>query len=108
MCLQKPASPSHNARPSPEVTCASLTIRVTQEAVLNASTPSMLVHTHDRKACNAEFPSLHAPSPLLCRYFTLIAATAMLTVGLSAKPDTDPQKIARREAIRQLREEGKL
>ena len=32
----------------------------------------------------------------------------MLTVGLSAKPDTDPQKMARREAIKQLREEGKL
>ena len=44
----------------------------------------------------------------MCRYFTMIAATAMLVVGLSAKPDTDPQKIARREAIKQLKAEGKL
>ena len=44
----------------------------------------------------------------MCRYFTMIAATTMLVVGLSAKPDTDPQKIARREAIKQLKAEGKL
>ena len=43
-----------------------------------------------------------------CRYFTLVAATAMLTVGLQAKPDTDPQKLARKEAIKQLKTEGKL
>ena len=43
-----------------------------------------------------------------CRYFTLLAATAMLTVGLQAKPDTDPQKLARMEAIKQLKAEGKL
>ncbi len=43
-----------------------------------------------------------------CRYFTMLAATAMLTVGLAAKPDTNLQKVARKEAIKQLREEGKL
>ena len=43
-----------------------------------------------------------------CRYFTMLAAAAMLTVGLQAKPDTDPQKLARKEAIKQLKAEGKL
>ena len=43
-----------------------------------------------------------------CRYFTLLAATAMLTVGLSAKPDTRPENLARKEAIKQLKAEGKL
>ncbi|CAK0785543.1 hypothetical protein CVIRNUC_008753 [Coccomyxa viridis] len=41
-------------------------------------------------------------------YFTMLAAAAMLTVGLQAKPDTDPQKLARKEAIKQLKAEGKL
>jgi len=41
-------------------------------------------------------------------YFTMLTATAMLTIGLSAKPDTDPQKMARKEAIKQLKAEGLL
>jgi len=38
----------------------------------------------------------------------MLTATAMLTIGLSAKPDTDPQKMARKEAIKQLKAEGML
>lgn len=47
-------------------------------------------------------------SCFVCRYFTLVAATVMLTVGLSAKPDTNIGSWARKEAAKELKEEGKL
>ena len=53
--------------------------------------------------CLCDNPVMH-----VCRYFTMLTATAMLTIGLSAKPDTDPQKMARKEAIKQLKAEGML
>ncbi len=38
----------------------------------------------------------------------MVAATVMLTVGLSAKPDTNIGSWARKEALKELKEEGKL
>ncbi|KAK9917069.1 hypothetical protein WJX75_000556 [Coccomyxa subellipsoidea] len=50
----------------------------------------------------------HLESWELPWYFTLVAATVMLTVGLSAKPDTNITSWARKEAAKELKEEGKL
>ena len=65
-------------------------------------------HNQEGPCTVANPESLTRPLKNACRYFTLLAATAMLTVGLQAKPDTDPQKLARMEAIKQLKAEGKL
>lgn len=54
---------------------------------------------------------LRNPLPSLClrcRYGTMITAFIMLYVGLNSKPDTRITTWARKEAIKELKEEGKL
>ena len=60
----------------------------------------LLVHTFLRNP----LPSLC----LRCRYGTMITASIMLYVGLNAKPDTRIGTWARKVAMKELKEEGKL